>query len=72
MREIVIDTEAIGLDPLEGHRIVEIEAVELINRPPTGTTFHRYLCPERAMPADASLIGRSCIRSAVMQFGATT
>jgi DNA polymerase-3 subunit epsilon len=33
--------------------IVEIEAVELINRSPTGNTFHRYLCPERSMPADA-------------------
>jgi DNA polymerase-3 subunit epsilon len=53
MREIVIDTETTGLDPLDGHRVVEIGAVELINRSPTGNTFHRYLCPERAMPADA-------------------
>jgi DNA polymerase III subunit epsilon len=53
MREIVIDTETTGLDPLDGHRVVEIGAVELINRSPTGQTFHRYLCPQRAMPADA-------------------
>src|SRR5215469_13525976 len=45
MREIVIDTEITGLDPLDGHRIVEIGAVELINHFPTGQTFHRYLCP---------------------------
>jgi DNA polymerase III subunit epsilon len=53
MREIVIDTETTGLDPLDGHRVVEIGAVELINRSPTGRTFHRYVCPERSMPADA-------------------
>ena len=53
MREIVIDTETTGLDPLDGHRIVEIGAVELVDRAVTGNTFHRYLCPERAVPADA-------------------
>jgi hypothetical protein len=53
MRQTVIDTETIGLDPLDGHRIVEIGAVELINRSPSGQTFHCYLCPERSMPAEA-------------------
>ena len=53
VREIVIDTETTGLDPLNGDRIVEIGAVELINRSPTGQTFYRYLNPERNMPADA-------------------
>jgi DNA polymerase-3 subunit epsilon len=53
MREIVIDTETTGLDPLNGDRVVEIGAVELVNRSPTGNTFHCYLCPQRAMPADA-------------------
>jgi DNA polymerase-3 subunit epsilon len=53
MRELVIDAETTGLDPLDGHRVVEIGAVELINRSPTGETFHRYLRPARAMPADA-------------------
>jgi Exonuclease len=60
MRKIVIDAETIGLDPLDGHRIVEIGGVELINRSPTGQTFHRYVCPQRAMPADpcsARLVG---------------
>jgi hypothetical protein len=53
MREIVIDTETTGLDPLDGHRIIEIGAVELVNRCPTGNTFHRYLCRECTMRADA-------------------
>jgi DNA polymerase-3 subunit epsilon len=53
MREIVIDTETTGLDPLDGHRIVEIGAVELVDGRPSGNTFHRYLCPERSVPADA-------------------
>jgi DNA polymerase III epsilon subunit-like protein len=41
------------LDPLDGHRLVEIGAVELVNRSPTGRTFHRYVRPQRAVPADA-------------------
>jgi DNA polymerase III epsilon subunit family exonuclease len=40
-------------EPLSGHRVVEIGAVELLDHSPTGRTFHRYLNPERAMPADA-------------------
>jgi DNA polymerase-3 subunit epsilon len=53
MREIVFDTETTGLDPLTGDRLVEIGCVELINRFPTGNTFHRYLNPERDMPETA-------------------
>lgn len=53
MREIVFDTETTGLDPVQGHRLVEIGCVELLNRFPTGKTFHRYLNPERDMPAEA-------------------
>ena len=52
-REIVIDTETTGLDPLNGDRIVEIGAVELVNRSVTGQTYHCYLCAERSVPADA-------------------
>jgi DNA polymerase-3 subunit epsilon len=48
MREIVLDTETTGLDPSEGHRIVEIGCVELSNHLPTGRVFHRFLNPERA------------------------
>ena len=53
MREIVLDTETTGLDPLDGHRLVEIGCVELVNRIPSGQTFHRYFNPERNMPAEA-------------------
>jgi DNA polymerase-3 subunit epsilon len=53
MREIVLDTETTGLDPFQGHRVVEIGCVELFNRIPTGQTFHRYVNPERDMPAEA-------------------
>ena len=53
MREIVLDTETTGLDPLRGDRLVEIGCVEIFNRMPTGQTFHRYFNPERDMPAEA-------------------
>ncbi len=56
MREIVFDTETTGLDPYQGHRLVEIGCIELINRFPTGRTFHRYLNPERDMPQEAFAI----------------
>ncbi|NNU79099.1 DNA polymerase III subunit epsilon [Halovulum dunhuangense] len=53
MREIVLDTETTGLDPHDGHRIVEIGAVELRNHMPTGRTYHQYINPQRDMPAEA-------------------
>src|SRR5258707_14825546 len=53
MREIVLDTETTGLDPLRGVGLVEIGCVEILNRMPTGQTFHRHLNPERAMSAEA-------------------
>ena len=53
MREIVLDTETTGLDPLRGDRLVEIGCVEMVNRMPTGQTFHVYLNPERDMPQEA-------------------
>lgn len=53
MREIVLDTETTGLDPLAGDRIVEIGAVELLNHMPTGRTYHQYINPERDMPQEA-------------------
>jgi DNA polymerase-3 subunit epsilon len=56
MREIVFDTETTGLDPYQGHRLLEIGCIELINRFPTGQTFHRYLNPERDVPAEAFAI----------------
>ncbi len=56
MREIVFDTETTGIDPRQGHRMVEIGCVELIDRMPTGKTFHAYYNPERDMPAEAEAI----------------
>src|SRR6266849_1623318 len=53
MREIVFDTETTGLEPAQGHRLVEIGCIELVNRIPTGNTFHRYVNPERDMPVEA-------------------
>jgi DNA polymerase III subunit epsilon len=47
MRQIVLDTETTGLEPAEGHRVIEIGCVEIANRRPTGRTFHQYLNPER-------------------------
>jgi DNA polymerase III subunit epsilon len=56
MREIVLDTETTGLDPYQGHRMVEIGCIELVNRIPSGQSFHRYLNPEREVPAEALAI----------------
>jgi DNA polymerase-3 subunit epsilon len=56
MREIVFDTETTGLDPLNGDRLVEIGCIELINRIPSGETFHAYFNPERDMPAAAEAV----------------
>lgn len=53
MREIILDTETTGLDPLRGDRLVEIGCVEIFNRMPTGQTFHRYINPQRDMPKEA-------------------
>jgi DNA polymerase-3 subunit epsilon len=56
MREIVLDTETTGLDPNQGHRLVEVGCVELLNRIPTGATFHAYINPDRDVPAEAFAI----------------
>lgn len=55
-REIVLDTETTGLDPLTGDRVVEIGALELVNHLPTDRIFHRYINPERDMPAGAEAV----------------
>jgi len=47
MRQIFLDTETTGLYPAQGHRIIEIAAVEMINRRPTNNHYHVYLNPER-------------------------
>lgn len=53
MREICLDTETTGLDPKDGHRIVEIGCIEIINKVRTGKSFHTYINPERDMPQEA-------------------
>ena len=49
MRQIVLDTETTGLEVGKGHRLIEIGAIELAERRPTGRTFHRYVNPQRAI-----------------------
>ncbi|MDP8998454.1 MAG: DNA polymerase III subunit epsilon [Pseudomonadota bacterium] len=56
MREVILDTETTGLNPASGDRLVEIGAVELIHRMPTGKVFHVYLNPERDMPKEAEAV----------------
>jgi DNA polymerase-3 subunit epsilon len=56
MREIIFDTETTGFDPASGDRLVEIGCIELVNRVPTGRTFHAYYNPQRAMPAAAEAV----------------
>lgn len=56
MREIVLDTETTGFDPEQGHKIVEIGAVELLNHIPTGRTLQFYINPERDIPAESTAV----------------
>lgn len=56
MRQIILDTETTGLDVAAGHRVIEIGLVELVNRRPTGRTFHHYLNPERAVDPEAAKV----------------
>jgi DNA polymerase-3 subunit epsilon len=56
VREVVLDTETTGLDPLGGHRVVEIGCIELVNTVATGRTFQAYFNPEMVMPAGAEEI----------------
>ncbi|MBC8269615.1 MAG: DNA polymerase III subunit epsilon [Rhodospirillaceae bacterium] len=53
MREIILDTETTGFNPLGGDRIVEIGCIELVNHLATGRVYQQYINPERDMPAEA-------------------
>ncbi len=53
MRQVVLDTETTGLEPKEGHRVIEIGALELVDRQLTGRSFHAYLNPDRDIDAGA-------------------
>lgn len=56
MRQIVLDTETTGLEVTQGHRIIEVGCIELIDRRHTGRVFHQYLNPERDIDAGASAV----------------
>ena len=56
IREIALDTETTGLKPEDGHRIVELGCLELLNHMPTGRTLHFYFDPERPMDPDATRV----------------
>jgi DNA polymerase-3 subunit epsilon len=56
MRQIILDTETTGLEAHRGHRIIEIGCVELVQRRPTGRTFHHYLNPDRAIDEGARVV----------------
>lgn len=56
MREIILDTETTGLDHKRGDRLIEIGCVEMVNRIPTGREFHRFINPERDVPAEAQAV----------------
>ena len=77
MRQIIIDTETTGLDPKQGHRIIELAAIELVDRRPTGRTIHFRIDPEREIDAGATevhgmtwndLKGKPNFAAAVLQF----
>ncbi len=55
-RSILFDTETTGLEPGQGHRVIEIAALELVNDLPTGRSFHRLIDPGRDIPEDATRI----------------
>ena len=56
MRYVVLDTETTGLDPDDGHKIIEIGCIEILNRNVTSNTFHKYINPNREIDVEASKI----------------
>ncbi|HCH33358.1 MAG TPA: DNA polymerase III subunit epsilon [Oceanospirillaceae bacterium] len=56
MRIIVLDTETTGLEPKQGHRLIEVGALEMVNRRLTGKSFHEYVQPERDVPLEAQAV----------------
>ncbi len=56
MRQIVLDTETTGLDPKQGHRIIEIGCIELIDRQLSGNNFHSYINPQRSISSGAQAV----------------
>ena len=58
MRQIVLDTETTGLSAAQGHRIIEIGAIEMVNRRITGREFHRFLNPDRDIDEGAEAVSQ--------------
>ena len=56
MRQLVLDTETTGLSPAQGHRIIEIGCIEMVNRRLTGREFHRFLNPDRDIDEGAEAV----------------
>jgi DNA polymerase-3 subunit epsilon len=56
MRQIVLDTETTGLDPKQGHKIIEVGCVEMINRRLTGNNYHQYIQPDREIDEGAQSV----------------
>lgn len=56
MRLIILDTETTGLEPTQGHRLIEVGALEMVNRRLTGKSFHEYVQPERDVPMEAQAV----------------
>jgi DNA polymerase III subunit epsilon len=56
LRQIILDTETTGLDPKQGHRVIEIGCLEMVNRRITGDTLHLYINPERDIEAEAEAV----------------
>ena len=56
LRQIVLDTETTGLEPSQGHKIIEIGCVEMVNRRPTGNNYHQYLQPDREIDEGAQAV----------------
>lgn len=56
MRQIVLDTETTGLDPRQGHRIIEVACIEMVNRRLTGRHLHKYINPERDIDEGAAAV----------------
>ncbi len=54
LRQIILDTETTGLEPEKGHRVIEIGCLEMVNRQLTGSTFHRFINPQRDIEYEAS------------------
>ena len=63
MRQVVLDTETTGLEVSDGHRVIEIGAVEIVNRTVTERFYHQYLNPERAIDAGAQEVHGISIES---------